>query len=116
LRKECRVRVFENRALRRIFWPKRDEVTGKCTRLYNKELYALYFSPNIIWVIRSKGMRRVGHVALTGERRGAYRVLMENPDDIKLLGRPNNIIIIIIIIIILKWIFVKWDRAWIGWI
>jgi hypothetical protein len=52
LREECRLRVFENRVLRRIFGPKRDEVIGKWRRLLNKELYALYSSPNIIRVIK----------------------------------------------------------------
>jgi hypothetical protein len=54
LREECRLRVFENKVLRRIFGPKRDEVTGKWRRLHNKELYALYSSPNIIRVIKSR--------------------------------------------------------------
>jgi hypothetical protein len=74
LREECRLRVFENKALRRIFGPKRDEVTGECRRLHNKELYALYSSPNIIWVIKSRRLRWAGHVACMGERRGAYRL------------------------------------------
>jgi hypothetical protein len=52
LREECRLRVFENRVLRRIFGPKRDEVTGKLRRLHNEELYALYTSLNIIWVTK----------------------------------------------------------------
>jgi hypothetical protein len=57
LREECRLRVFENRVLRRIFGPKRDEVTGEWRRLHNKELYALYSSPNIIRVIKSRILR-----------------------------------------------------------
>jgi hypothetical protein len=64
--------VFENRVLRRIFGPKKDEVTGEWTRLHNKELNDLYSSPNIIWVIKLR-MRWVGHVAHMGERRGAHR-------------------------------------------
>jgi hypothetical protein len=68
--------VFENKVLRRIFGPKRDEVTGEWRRLHNKELYALYFSPNIIWKIKLKRLRWAGHVARMGERRGAYRVLV----------------------------------------
>jgi hypothetical protein len=57
LREKCRMRVFENRVLRRIFWPKRDEVTGEWRRLHNKELDALYSSPNIIRVIKSRRLR-----------------------------------------------------------
>jgi hypothetical protein len=76
LREECRLRVFENRVLRRIFGPKRDEVTGEWRRLHNKEVYALYSSPNIIRVIKSRRLRWAGHVAHMGERRGAYRALV----------------------------------------
>jgi hypothetical protein len=63
LREECRLRVFENRVLRRIFGSKRDEVTGEWRRLHNKELHALYSSPNIIRVIKSRRLRWAGHVA-----------------------------------------------------
>jgi hypothetical protein len=69
-REECRLRVFENRVLRRIFGPKRDDVTGEWRRLHNEELYALYSSPNIIRVIKSRRLRWAGHVARMGERRG----------------------------------------------
>jgi hypothetical protein len=72
----CRLRVFENRVLWRIFGPKRDEVTGEWRRLHNKELYALYSSPIIIRVIKSRRLRWVGHVARMGERRYAYRILV----------------------------------------
>jgi hypothetical protein len=71
LREECRLGVFENRVLRRIFGPKRDEVTGKWRRLHNKELYALYSSSDIIRVIKSRRLRWAAHVAHIGERRGA---------------------------------------------
>jgi hypothetical protein len=69
LREESRLRVFENKVLRRIFGPKRDEVTGEWRRLHNKELYALY-SSNIIQVIKSRRLRWAGHVARIWERRG----------------------------------------------
>ena len=62
--------MFENRVLRVIFVPKRDEVTGEWRKLHNEELNDLYCSPNIVWVIKSR-MRWVGHVARMGERRGA---------------------------------------------
>jgi hypothetical protein len=71
LRKECRLRVFKNRVLRRIYGPKRDEVTGEWRRLHNKELYDLYSSTIIILVTISRGMRWTGHVARTGHRKGA---------------------------------------------
>jgi hypothetical protein len=71
LREECTLRVFEDKVLRRIFGPKRDEVTGEWRRLHNKELYALYSSLNIIRVIKSRRLRWAGHVARMGERRGA---------------------------------------------
>jgi hypothetical protein len=90
LREECRLRVFENRVLRRIFGPKRDEVTGAWRRLHNKELYALYSSPNIIRVIKSRRLRWAGHVARLGERRGAYRALVGKPDSIRPLERHRR--------------------------
>ena len=69
LREDCRLRVFDNRVLSRIFGTKRDEVTGERRRLHNKELYALYYSPNIIQVINSRRLRWAGHVARIGEKR-----------------------------------------------
>ena len=70
LREERRLRVFENRALRRTFGPKRDEVTWECRKLHNAQLNDLYCSPNIVRVIKSSRMRWVGHAARMGERRG----------------------------------------------
>ena len=67
-------------ALRRIFGPRRDEVTGEWRRLYNEELNDLHSSPNIVWVIKSRRMRRAGHVACMGEERGVYRVLVGKPE------------------------------------
>jgi hypothetical protein len=90
LREVCRLRVFENRVLRRIFGSKRDEVTGEWRRLHYKELYALYSSPNIIWVIKSRRLRWIGHVARMGERRGAYRALVGKPEGRRSLRRPRH--------------------------
>jgi hypothetical protein len=90
LREERRLRVFENRVLRRIFGPRRDEVTGEWRRLHNGELTDLYSSPNIVRVIKSSRMRWAGHVARRGERRGAYRVLVGKPEGRRLLGRPRR--------------------------
>jgi hypothetical protein len=89
LREERTLRVFWNRVLRRIFGPKRDEVTGEWRGLHYKELYAVYSSPNIIRVIKSRRMRWAGHVARMGERRGVYRALVGKPEGRKPLGRPR---------------------------
>jgi hypothetical protein len=69
------MRVFENRVLRRIFRPKRDEVTGEWRKLHNDELHNLYSSPHIIRQVKSRRMRWVGHVARIGEERKVYKVL-----------------------------------------
>jgi hypothetical protein len=74
LREEHRLRVFENRVLRRIFGPKRDEVRGIWRKLYSGELHNLYSSPDIIRQIKSRRMRWAGHVACMGEGRKVYRV------------------------------------------
>ena len=90
LRDECRLRVFENRVLRRVFGPKRDEVTGEWIKLHNEELNDMYPSPSTVRVIKSRKMRWAGHVARMGERRGAYRVLVEKPERKRPLGRPRR--------------------------
>jgi hypothetical protein len=90
LREECRLRVFENNVLRRIFGSKRDEVTGEWRRLHNKELYALYSSPNIIRVIKLRRLRWAGHVVHMGERRGAYRALVGKSEGRRPLGRSRH--------------------------
>jgi len=82
--------VFENRALRRIFRPTRDEVTGEWRKLHKEELNDLYCSANIVRVIKSRRMRSAGHVARMGERRGVYRVLVGKLDGKRPLGRSRR--------------------------
>jgi hypothetical protein len=82
--------VFENRVLRRIFGPKRDEVTGGWRKLHNEELHSLYSSSSIIRMIKSRRMRWAVHVARMGEKRNAYRILVGKPDGKRLLGRPRR--------------------------
>ena len=81
LREERRLRVFENRVLRRVFGPNRDEVTGEWRKLHNEELNDLYSLPNIVRVVKSRRMRWAGHVARMGENRGVHRVLVGNPEE-----------------------------------
>jgi len=90
LTEERRLRVFENRALRRVFGPKRDEVTGEWRKLHNEELNDLYCSPNISRVITSRRMRWAGNVARVGERRGVYRVWLGEPEGKRPLWRPRR--------------------------
>jgi len=90
LREECRLRVFENRMLRGIFGPKRDEVTGKWRKLYNEELSDLYSLPNIVQVVKLRRMRWEGHVACMSEGRGVHRVLVGRPEGKRPLGRPRH--------------------------
>jgi len=90
LRGERNLRVFENMVLRRIFGPRRDEITGEWRRLHNEELNDLYSSPNIVRVIKSSRMRWAGHVARMGEERGVYRVLAGKPELRSPLGRPRR--------------------------
>jgi len=110
LREECRLRVFENRVLRRMFGSKRDEVTGEWRKLHNEELNDLYSAPNIFRVIKSRRMSWAGHVARMGERRGVYRVLVEKPEGKEHLGDTG-----VDGRIIIRWIFRKWDvGVWTG--
>ena len=76
--------------LRRIFGPKRDEVTGEWRKLRNEELNDWYSSPNIIRVVKSRRMRWAGHVSRMGERRGVYRVLVGKPEGKRPLGVPRR--------------------------
>jgi hypothetical protein len=89
LGEENGLRVFENRVLRRIFRPKREE-DGSWRKLHNDELHSLYPSPNIIRVIKSRRMRWARHVARMREGRGVYRVLVGRPECKRPLGRPRR--------------------------
>jgi hypothetical protein len=117
LREENRLRVFENRVLRRIFGPKRDEVTGGWIKLHNEELHGLHSSPSIVRVSKARRMRWAGHVAQMGEVRGAYNILVGTPERRRPLGRPrrrweDNIKIDLRKIGFgdVDWIHVAWDR------
>jgi hypothetical protein len=90
LREEHRLRVFENRVLRRIFGTKRDEVTGEWRKLHNEELHDLYSSPSTIRIIKSRRMRWVGHETRMVEKRNAYRLLVGKPEGKRPLGRPRH--------------------------
>ena len=89
LREERRLRVFENMVLRRVFGPKRDEVTGEWRKLHKEELRDLYPLPNIVWVVKSRRMWWAEHVAHMVEGRGVQRVLVEKPEGKRPLGRPR---------------------------
>ena len=81
--------MFENRVLRRVFGPKRNEVTGEWRKLHNEEVNDLYSLPNIVRVVKSRRMRWAGHVARMGEDRGVHRV-HRKPERKKPLGRPRR--------------------------
>jgi len=100
LREKRRLRVYENRALRKLFVPKKHEVRLEWRKLYNEGLNDLYTSPNIIRVIKSRRMRWTRNVARTGERPVAYTILVGNPEGKRpgVDGRK-----------ILRWIVRKWD-------
>jgi hypothetical protein len=82
--------MFENRVLRRIFGPKRDEVTGGWRKLHHEELHGLYSSPSIIRAIKARRMRWTGYVALMGEVRGAYSILVGRPEGRRPLRKPRH--------------------------
>jgi hypothetical protein len=82
--------MFENRVLRRIFGPKRDEVTGEWRKLQDEELHNLYSSPDIIRQVKSRRMRWAGHVARVGEERKVYKVLVGKPEGKRPLRRPRH--------------------------
>jgi stalled ribosome rescue protein Dom34 len=76
--------------LRRIFGPKRDEVTREWIKLHNEKLNDLYYLPNIVRLIKSRRMRWAGHVARMEERRGVHRVLVGKPEGLRSFGRPRH--------------------------
>jgi len=90
LREERKLRVFGNRVLRKVFGPKRDELTGEWRKLHNEELNDLCSLANIVRVVKSRRMRWAGHVAHMGEDRGVHRMLVGNPEEKKPLGRPRH--------------------------
>ena len=103
MKAECRLRVFENRVLRRIFELKRDEGTGEWRKLHNEELNDLYSSPNVIQVVKLGRMRWVGHVACMGDRRGSgfWWGNLRERDYLDGTDVDERII--------LRWILRKWD-------
>jgi hypothetical protein len=82
--------VSENRALRRMFGPKREEVVGDWRRLHNEELHSFYASPIIIRVIKSRIIRWVGHVVCVGKTTNTYKILVGKPERKRSLGRPRR--------------------------
>jgi hypothetical protein len=106
LRGKCRLRVFENRVLVRLFGPERDGVTRQWGKLHNMELSDPHSLPNIVWVIKSRRMRWAGYIACMRKRRGVYRFMVGNPEGKRLLGIFRKI---------LRCIFRKWVvRVWTG--
>jgi hypothetical protein len=105
LREEHRQMVFENRVLRRIFGPKRDEVTGEWKKLQKEELRDLYSLPSIIRIIKSRRMRWAGHVARMGDKRKEYRLLVGKSEGKRLPGRPRR-----------RWVNnIRMDLGEVGW-
>jgi hypothetical protein len=97
--------VFENRVLRWIFGPKRDEVTGEWRKLHNEELHDLYSSPGIIRIMKARRMRWSGHVARMGEKRNTYTFLVGKPDERRPLRRPRR-----------RWLNnIRMDLVEVGW-
>jgi hypothetical protein len=90
VREEHKLKVLENRVLRRIFGPKKDGVTGGWRKLYGEELHNLYSSPRIIRIVKSRRMRWAGHVAQMGEKRNVYRLLVGKPEGKGPLGRSRH--------------------------
>jgi hypothetical protein len=97
--------VFENRVLRRIFGPKRDEVMGEWRKVHNEELRDLYSLPSIIRIIKSRRIRWAGHLARMWEKRNVYRLLVGKPKGKRPLGRPRH-----------RWVYnIRMDLEEVGW-
>ena len=90
MREEHRLRVFENKILRKRFGVKRNEISGEWRKLHNAELHALYSSPNIIRNLKSRRLRWAGHIASMEQFRNAYRVLVEKPESKRPLEKPRR--------------------------
>jgi hypothetical protein len=103
LRDERRLKVFENRVLRRIFGLKRDEMIGGWRKLHDEGLHNLYSCPSIIGIMKSRRMIWVGYVACMGAKRNEYRILVGKPKRKRPPGRPSH-----------RWIILKWILGWGG--
>jgi hypothetical protein len=117
VREKHKLRMFENRMLRRTFGPKRDGVTGGWRKLHNEELHNLYSSPSTIRIIKSRRMRWAGHVARMGEKRNVYRLLVGKPEGKGPLGRLRRrwidnikMNILEIVLNVVGWIGLAQDR------
>jgi hypothetical protein len=117
LREEHELGIFENGVLRMIFEPKREE-DRSWRKLHNNKLHGLYSSPNVVKVIKPRRMKWAGHVALVGEERGVYRILVGRPEGTRPLGRPwcrweDNINMVLMEIGIdgVNWIHLAQDRV-----
>jgi hypothetical protein len=112
---EHRLRVLNNRVLRRIFGPKREEVAGDWIRLRNVELHNLYASPNINKLITSRRMRLAGHVARMGKMRNIYKVFVRESEggdhledlDVDGVVAVVVVVVVVVVIIVIEWIFDK---------
>ena len=89
LREEKRLQVFENKVLRKIFGPKRDNQTGEWRRLHNRELHNLYGKPDIIRIVKSRRLRLAEHVTRMGNERGAWKLLVGKPEGKRPVGRQR---------------------------
>ena len=90
MREEYKLRVFENKVLRKTFGAKRDEISGESRKLHSAELHALYSSPNIIRNLKSRRLRWEEHLARVEQSRNAYRVLVGKPEGTRPLGSPRR--------------------------